>query len=109
MRFWHLPFSILFSISRIFEIIYFLFFFLGKSFELYVSVCDERKRCDEIGRDKYWENPDTAIIKIDVENVNTHKPVWAPPPPPDETIELMEELDYDQFGEPILQVSASDR
>lgn len=82
----------------------------GKSFELYVSVCDEGKRCDEIGRDQYWENPDTAIIKIDVENVNTHKPVWAPPPPPDETIELMEEIQYDpQFGEPILQVSASDR
>ena len=41
--------------------------------------------------------PYRAIIKITVENVNTHQPEWFPDPPPNETIELMEEEDISNY------------
>ena len=73
----------------------------GAKFELTVQVFDMA------GQFQAWTNPDEAIIAISVENVNTHKPEWFPDPPPDETIELMEEEDISNYV--ILKVNARDR
>ena len=49
------------------------------SFELDVQVFDEARIDAETGQVQAvqrWEQPDQAIIKISVENVNTHQPEW---------------------------------
>ena len=73
----------------------------GAKFELTVRVYDMA------GSVQAWQDPDQAIIAIFVENVNTHKPEWFPDPPPNETIELLEEEDISNYV--ILKVNARDR
>jgi hypothetical protein len=73
----------------------------GAKFELTVQVYDEA------GQVQAWESPEQALIAIDVENVNTHKPEWFPDPPPNETVELLEEEDISNYV--ILKVNARDR
>ena len=72
----------------------------GKKFELRVQVFDMG------GQEQVWRDPDEAIIAISVENVNTHKPEWSEVPPPNETIELMEE---ESIPYVILKINANDR
>ena len=73
----------------------------GATFRLTVQVFDEA------GQVQAWDEPDQAVVDITVENVNTHKPEWFPDPPPNETIELMEEEDISNYV--ILKVNARDR
>ena len=53
-----------------------------------------------------WRTPDRATVVIDIENVNTHAPVWFPDPPPNETIEIEEEKDV--VNQVVLNVNARD-
>ena len=72
----------------------------GRDFNLVVEVTDEAGQVA-------WPQPDAAVIRIDIENVNTHKPEWFPLPPPDQTVEIPEESEQSNFV--ILKVNARDR
>jgi len=54
-----------------------------------------------------WDEKSHAKVIISVDNVNTHKPEWLPEPPPNEIIEIEEELEESDFV--ILKVSARDK
>jgi len=73
----------------------------GRRFELAAEVTDEGGRA-------VWPRPDMAVIRVDVESVNTYKPEWFPPPPPDQTVQV-EEHDPDVVGMILLKVNARDR
>ena len=51
----------------------------GEVFNLLVEVRDEAGAAT-------WPNPATARMSVVVESVNTFKPRWNPPPPPNETV-----------------------
>ncbi|XP_040572795.1 cadherin-87A [Lepeophtheirus salmonis] len=72
----------------------------GQSFVLEVQVLDEG------GKERIWESPDKAIIEIDVDNVNSHKPEWFPDPPLNEKIEVAEESGETNYV--IMKVNARD-
>ena len=58
----------------------------GQQFQLVIEVTDE-------GGEGVWPTPEQCEVTITVESVNTHKPVWTPPPPLNETILVREESD----------------
>ena len=58
----------------------------GEFFSLEVGVRDE-------GGAGQWPQPATARVTVTVETVNTHKPVWSPAPPLNETVTVQEESD----------------
>ena len=58
----------------------------GQEFQLVIEVTDE-------AGEGVWPTPEQCEVRITVESVNTHKPVWTPPPPLNETILVREESD----------------
>ena len=58
----------------------------GEAFQLVIEVTDE-------AGEGVWPTPEQCEVRITVESVNTHKPVWSPPPPLNETILVREESD----------------
>ena len=73
----------------------------GQEYTLSVEVNDESLE------NIRWPNKDRATIRITIENVNTHKPEWVPDPPPNETVEIMEE--ENDPNTVVLDVDATDR
>ena len=73
----------------------------GKDYTLGVEVTDESMD------NARWQNKDRATIRINIENVNTHKPEWTPDPPPNETVEIEEEENNPNIV--VLDVDATDR
>merc|ERR1719195_1728498 len=74
----------------------------GRKFELIVSVTDQ-------GGEGAWPNLDQAAVTIQVETVNTHKPVWSPAPPQNETVAVVEEQGQDMVGVVFKTVHAVDQ
>jgi hypothetical protein len=58
----------------------------GEGFRLLIEVTDEAGAGQ-------WPTPEQCEIRVTVETVNTHKPVWSPAPPLNETKEVLEESD----------------
>ena len=56
----------------------------GLQFQLVVEVTDEAGEGE-------WPAPDRCTITVTVESVNTHKPVWNPAPPQNESVTVQEE------------------
>lgn len=76
--------------------------FLGKKglqYELTIDVTDEAGQA-------HWDEISNARVIISIDNVNTHKPEWLPEPPPNEIIEIEEELEDADFV--IMKVNARD-
>ena len=74
----------------------------GSKFRLIVAVTDE-------GGAGAWQNLDQAAVTIQVETVNTHKPVWSPAPPQNETVAVVEEQGQDTVGVVFKTVHAVDQ
>ena len=73
----------------------------GRDYTLTVEVNDESLE------NTRWVNKDRATIRITIENVNTHKPEWVPDPPPNESVEIVEEENDPRTV--VLDVDATDR
>ena len=74
----------------------------GRKFELIVSVTDQ-------GGEGAWPNLDQAVVRITVDSVNTHKPVWSPAPPLNETVAVEEEQSQEMIGVVFKTVRAVDQ
>lgn len=74
----------------------------GRKYELMVTVTDQ-------AGEGAWQNLDQAVVRITIESVNTHKPVWTPAPPLNETVAVKEEQSQEMIGVVFKTVRAVDQ